>query len=150
MYLIEVSYKTSKYYRSRKPEYELLSIQTLCKDSEKNIKKLKKVLDKLYFDNNNTNLCLAINDKDELSLLLIDNFITHYAGDCYDSKDGFRGELISCVGASNYLQSISNHLALFNIEHVVDSSTYLLNDKPLQDIHNESIVDDLEEDYDDE
>ena len=69
MYLIEVSYKTSKYYRSRKPEDELLSIQTLCKDSEKNIKKLKKVLDKLYFDNNNTNLCLAINDKDELSLL---------------------------------------------------------------------------------
>ena len=122
----------------------------MYKGNQRIVYQLKIILNKLYFDTNKTDLCVCVDDKDELSLLLVDNFITHYAGESYNSKRGFCGDLPTCTGATSYLQSISYQLNLFNIDDIVDSSTYNFNDKLLQDIliENKTIFENIEENSD--
>jgi hypothetical protein len=133
MYLIQLSYKNSKYrcYYGKKPEYELVQIRTLYKGEKRMIKHLNSVLNEIYFDKSNTDLCVLVNNKDELSLLLIDNFITHFAGECYDSKNGFYRELPDCTGATIYLETITKQLSLFNIDNIEIDET-------LQNVINET------------
>ena len=149
MYLVQISYKRYKYtiYFGKQPDREILNIRTLYKGNRKLIHKLQIILNKLYFDDNKTDLCVCVDDKDELSLLLVDNFITHYAGEGYNSKHGFYGDLPTCTGATSYLQSISSQLNLFNIDDIVDSLSYNLNDKLLQDIliENKTIFENIDE-----
>lgn len=152
MYLIQISYKSSKYtiYFGEQPTREILNIRTLYKGNRKLVHQLQIILNKLYFDGNKTDLCVCVDNKDELSLLLVDNFITHYAGEGYNSKSGFYGDLPTCTGATSYLQSISHQLNLFNIDDIVDSSSYNLNDKLLEDIliENKTIFENIDENSD--
>ena len=120
MYLVQLQYKNSKYDSRKNVLYhqeELINIFTIYKGSDEIVKDLSKHLNTVYYSKTDKMMCLFVENKDQLCLLLVDKFIIRFFGECYNSKDGF--EMPSDYkGASEYLESISNQLKNFNIDNI--------------------------------
>ena len=118
MYLVQLQYKNSKDdSHTNVYQEELINMYTIYKGSDEIVKHLSKHLTTIYYSKTDKMMCLCVENKDQLCLLLVDKFITRVIGECYPSKDGF--ELPStCKGASEYLESISNQLKNFNIDNI--------------------------------